>query len=56
MKIFKILNNLKYLIKKKSSQVCVCKFFCNQNWEFLEMVGLGLIPVIAIYIFNPEKN
>lgn len=55
MKIFKILNNLKYLIKKNHRKYVLLVFFGNQIGSFLEMVGLGLIPVIAIYIFNPEK-
>lgn len=46
---------IKYLITKKHLKYLTAVFFGNQIGGILEMLSLGTIPVIAIYLFNKEK-
>ncbi len=53
--VFKKLNEIKNLITKKHFKYLTAVFLGNQIGGLLEMLSLGIIPVIAIYLFNKEK-
>ena len=46
---------LKKLLTPKHIKYLFAVFFGNQIGGILEMIGLGIIPVLAIYMFNKEK-
>ena len=56
MVIFKKLKKINRILTKKHLKYLFLVFTGNQIGGLFEMIGIGMIPVIAIYIFNsPEK-
>ncbi len=52
---FQKIKNLNKLLTKKHFKYLILVFFGNQLGGILEMIGLGVVPIIAIYLFNPDK-
>ena len=55
MSIFETLKKIKKILIKKHIKYLSLVFTGNQIGGLFEMIGIGMIPVIAIYIFSPEK-
>ena len=55
MSIFEKLKKIKKILTKKHIKYLSLVFTGNQIGGIFEMIGIGMIPVIAIYIFSPEK-
>lgn len=55
MVIFKKLKRINRILTKKHLKYLFLVFTGNQIGGLFEMIGIGMIPVIAIYIFSPEK-
>jgi len=55
MSIFETLKKIKKILTKKHIKYLSLVFTGNQIGGLFEMIGIGMIPVIAIYIFSPEK-
>tara|TARA_Y100000590_G_scaffold465793_1_gene639108 strand:+ start:175 stop:1971 length:1797 start_codon:yes stop_codon:yes gene_type:complete len=52
---FQKIKDLKKLVTKKHLKYLISVFLGNQIGGILEMIGLGAVPIIAIYLFNPDK-
>ena len=55
MKIINYLQKLKILTERKHLKYIFLVFIGNQVGSFIELVGLSIIPILALYLITPEK-